>query len=112
MNAHPQTKKQWQNQLAALWPAVKGSLARVRKPCIRKNCPACARGDKHPAWLLSFSSQGRRKTMYVPLAMVPALKKAVENGRRIEQLLCRTGPDLLQQYRQSIKKGNRAGTKS
>jgi hypothetical protein len=112
MNTDPQAKQKWQNQLAALWPAVKGSLAKVHKPCIRKNCPACARGDKHQAWLLSFSSQGRRKTMYVPLAMVPVLKKALENGREIEQLLSRTGPELLQQYRQTVKNDAPPDTKS
>jgi hypothetical protein len=112
MNADPHAKQQWQNQLATLWPAVKGSLAKVHKPCIRKNCPACARGDKHQAWLLSFSSQGQRKTRYVPLAMVPVLEKALKNGRQIEQLLCRAGPDLLQQYRQTVKKDLPPGTKS
>jgi hypothetical protein len=89
--------------LATLWPAIKGSLAQVRKPCIRKNCPACARGDKHPAWLLSFTSQGKRKTMYVPLALVPTMKKALENGRKLEQLLYRTGPELIKQHRKTLK---------
>ena len=53
-------------QLQKLWPAIKGSLAEVRKPCIRPNCPACARGDKHPAFILSFTDKGRRRCMYVP----------------------------------------------
>jgi hypothetical protein len=105
MNDNPRAKQQWQNQITGLWPALKGSLAKVYKPCIRENCPACARGDKHLAWLLSFSSQGRRKTMYVPLALVPAMKKALQNGRKIEQLLHRTGPELLRQHRQMVKNG-------
>ncbi len=98
-------RQKWQKQLAALWPALKGSLAKVYKPCIRKNCPACARGDKHPAWLLSFSSQGQRKTMYVPLALVPTLKRALHNGRKIEQLLSKAGPQMLKEHRQKVKKG-------
>jgi len=104
MNNNPFARQKWLKQLAELWPALKGSLAKVYKPCIRKNCPACARGDKHPAWLLSFSAQGRRKTMYVPLALVPTLRKALHNGRKIEQLLYRAGPQMLQQHRQSLKK--------
>ena len=103
MNDALQAKQNWQRQLASLWPAAKGSLAKVYKPCIRKNCPACARGDKHPAWLLSLSSQGRRTTMYVPQAMVATLRKAIENGRRLDRLLSRTGPQLLRQYRKTIK---------
>jgi hypothetical protein len=98
-----QAKQRWQSQIRGLWPALKGSRAKVYKPCIRKGCPACARGDKHPAWLLSFSLQGRRKTMYVPQAMVPRLKQAIRNGRKIEQLLHRTGPQLLKQYRKHAR---------
>jgi hypothetical protein len=89
----------WENQLRQLWPAVKGSLAKVYKPCIRRGCKACASGQKHPAWMLSFTAQGQRKTMYVPLALVPTLKKALRNGRRIEQLLYRTGPRLIKEHR-------------
>jgi len=103
MNDDPQAKQKWLGQITPLWPALKGSLAKVYKPCIRKHCPACARGDKHPAWLLSFSSHGRRKTMYVPLALVPTLKKALQNGRKIEQLLHNTGPQLLKHHRQNQK---------
>ena len=86
-------------QLLPLWPALKGSLAQVRKPCIRPNCPACACGRKHPNYLLAFTQKGRRRCLYVPRAMVPMLKRALENGRRIEQLLYEMGPALLREYR-------------
>lgn len=86
-------------KLRPLWPALKGSLALVYKPCIRPNCRACARGDKHPNHLLAFTEKGRRRCLYVPQAMVPALKRALANGRRIEQLLYEMGPQLLQEYR-------------
>jgi|SRR5437867_2738206 len=103
MPDHLLAKQKWQTQLAPLWPAIKGSLAKVYKPCIRKSCPACACGDKHPAWFLSFSSGGRRKTMYVPLALVGTMKKAIQNGRKIEQLLHRAGPQVIKQHRKSAK---------
>lgn len=96
--------EKWKQQLAPLWPAIKGSLAKVYKPCIRKSCPACARGDKHPAWLLSFTAAGKRKTMYVPLAMVPTMKKALANGRKIEQILYKVGPELLKRHREMAEK--------
>src|SRR5215470_9452871 len=86
-------------ELLALWPALKGSLAMVRKPCIRPNCPACARGTKHPNYLLAFTQKGRRRCLYVPRSMVPVLKRALQNGRRIEQLLYDMGPRLLRDYR-------------
>ncbi len=92
-------EQQFRQRLLNLWPALKGSLALVRKPCIRPNCPACARGQKHPNYLLAFSAKGKRRCLYVPGAMVPLLKRALENGRRIEQLLYEMGPALLREYR-------------
>ena len=87
-------------QLQNLWPAIKGSLAEVRKPCIRPNCPACARGDKHPAYILSFTDKGRRRCMYVPTEMVAQLQQALRNGRALEEFLYQLGPELLRHYRQ------------
>ena len=86
-------------QLLPLWPALKCSLAEVYKPCIRPNCPTCARGDKHPNYLLAFTENGKRRCLYVPKPMVPLLQRALENGRRVEQLLYQMGPTLLREYR-------------
>ena len=95
----PPTPKPSLDQLRALWPAAKGSLALVYKPCVRPHCPACARGDKHPNYLLSFTEAGRRRCLYVPMAMVVILERALANGRKLEQLLYATGPALLKEYR-------------
>jgi hypothetical protein len=93
-------RKSFLRQLERLWPAIKGSLSEVRKPCIRPNCAACARGDKHPAFMLSFTDQGRRRCMYVPAELVPQLQQALHNGNALEALLYQLGPELLRQYRQ------------
>jgi hypothetical protein len=89
----------FERQIRSLWPALKGSLAKVRKPCVRPNCPACARGDKHPAWIFTVSQKGRRRCLYVPEALVPAIRLALRNGRRLEELLSRMGPAFVQAYR-------------
>jgi len=96
-------KKSFARQVLRLWPALKGSLNHVVKPCIRPTCPACARGDKHPAWLLAFTEGGRRRCRYVPLALVPRLQQALKNGRRLEQILYQMGPALIKQYRQQTR---------
>ena len=57
----------------------------------------------HPAWLLSLSLRGHRTTMYVPQALVATVKKAIQNGHRIEQLLYRAGPELIRKYRKTIR---------
>ncbi len=94
----PVQQRFWK-KLQACWPALKGSLALVHKPCVRPNCPTCASGKKHPNYLLAFSDKDRRRCLYVPAPMVPVLKRALSNGRRIEQLLYQMGPALLQEYR-------------
>jgi len=93
------TQQRLWNKLQGYWPALKGSLALVHKPCIRPNCRTCASGKKHPNYLLAFTEEGRRRCLYVPSATVPAIKRALNNGRRIEQLLYQMGPVLLQEYR-------------
>ena len=98
------------HQLRALWPALKGSLSRVHKPCIRPRCRACARGTKHRAWLLAFTQQGRRRCMYVPKALVPVLRQALQNGRKIEALLYQVGPELIRGYRRSRREAKSSKT--
>ncbi len=56
-------------------------------------------GDKHPAWMLSFTQRGRRRCLYVPLALVPVIRQAHKNGRRLEDLLYQVGPALLKEFR-------------
>ena len=85
-------------QLDKLWPAFKGSLAQVRKPCIRPHCAACARGDNHPAFILSFTDKGRRRCMYVPAQLVPQFQQALRNGKALEALLYQLGPEFLRAY--------------
>lgn len=82
-------------EMKKLWPVAKGSLSLVRKPCVRPSCKACASGEKHPVWLFSFRQAGRRRCMYVTEQMVPALRLAIENGRRLEALMADAGEALL-----------------
>ena len=102
-------QQQFAAQLADLWPALKGSLAQVRKPCIRPHCPTCARGDKHPAFLWTFTEQGRRRCLYVPAELVPRLRQALENGRRLESLLASLGPAWLRAWRRHRDATQRPG---
>lgn len=98
-NSPSALQRRFLEKVAPLWPALKGSLALVRKPCVRPHCRACARGQKHPNYLLAFNEKGRRRCLYVPQAMVAALEQALDNGRKIEQLLYAMGPALLAEHR-------------
>jgi hypothetical protein len=86
-------------QIASLWPAAKGSVAEVRKPCVRAGCKACAEGRKHHAFILSYKEGTRRRCLYVPAEKVAALRTAIAHGRRIEQLLSHCGAEMVRQAR-------------
>jgi len=90
---------QFLEQSAALWPALKGSLTEVRKPCIRPHCPACTQGHKHRAFLWTFTEQGRRRCLYVPAELVALLRQGLENGRQLEARLTALGPAWLRAWR-------------
>jgi hypothetical protein len=93
---------QFLTQLATLWPALKGSLSEVRKPCVRPHCPACAKGDKHPAFLWTFTEAGRRRCLYVPAELVPVLRQGLENGRQLQARLTALGRAWLRAWRQQL----------
>ena len=87
-------------QIASRWPAAKGSVAEVCKPCVRAGCKAYAEGRKHRAFILSYKEGARRRCLYVPAERVAALRTAIANGRRIEQLLSPCGAEMVRQARQ------------
>ena len=87
-------------QIAGLWPAAKGSVAEVRKPCGREGCKACAEGRKHRAFILAYKEGGRRRCLYVPAERAAGLRAAIAHGRRIEQLLSQCGAEMVKQARQ------------
>lgn len=104
-----QLRAQFREQLAALWPVLKGSLSQVAKPCIRPNCPACAKGDKHPAFLWTFIQGGQRRCLYVPSELVPLVRQGLENGRRLEARLAALGPAWLHAWRQQRDAAKKKG---
>lgn len=97
--APPPTLDQLARRLPRLWPAAKGSLSHVRKPCTRPDCPACKAGRRHPVWLFSGRLAGRRVCAYVPPARVATLRQALARGRRVEALLVQAALALLAQDR-------------
>lgn len=88
------------NEVASLWPLAKGSLAEVRKPCIRPHCPACRSGQKHKALIFSLVVGGKRRCLYVPQELGEEVRQALANGRRLEHRLSELGAELIQRYRQ------------
>ena len=81
-----------ESEAASLWPALLGSLSYRRTRCIQPNCAACQSGEQHSSWVLYGRHNGRRFAVYVPEDLVPEVRRAVDNGRALQDLLIQAGP--------------------
>lgn len=88
----PEELRRWfLRQVSHLWPLATGSLSLRTGPCIRENCSACQRGEGHASYAL-YGRQGKRRfSLYVPQELVPAIQQAVNNGRKLQELLQEVG---------------------
>jgi hypothetical protein len=77
--------------VGGIWPVATGSLSLRKGPCIRKNCPACAAGKGHSSHALYVRRGSRRFSIYVPERLVPEVRKAIENGRLLQDLINEAG---------------------
>jgi hypothetical protein len=84
-----------QSEAARLWPAVLGSLSFRRSPCVRENCPACMSGEQHPSYVLYGRLKGRRFAVYVPEELVPEVRRGLDHGRALQELLQQAAPRYI-----------------
>jgi|SRR3990172_1125228 len=92
----PDDVKRWLHRhFASLWPVGLGSLSLRRSPCVRTNCQACLSGKQHPSYVLYGRRKGRRFAIYVPSRLVPEVRRALRNGRRLQELLHETSQRLV-----------------
>ena len=88
----PEDVRRWfLNTMEKLWPVALGSISLRKSPCIRENCSACASGEGHSSYALSGYQGDRRFSVYVPDALAPEIQKAVEQGRRLQDLIKEAG---------------------
>ena len=87
-NESPADVVRWlERQSAEKWPAILGSLSLRRSPCIRENCPACQSGEQHQSYVLYGRVKGRRVSIYIPEELVPEVRRALANGRAVQETL-------------------------
>jgi hypothetical protein len=92
-NESPSDVVHWlQTEAAKLFPAVLGSLSFRRSPCVRENCAACMSGEQHPSYVLYGQVKGRRTAVYVPEELVPEMRRSLDNGRALQELLQQAAP--------------------
>ena len=88
----PSDVQQWFTKaIGGVWPVATGSLSLRKGPCIRKNCPACAAGKGHSSYAMYVRRGSRRFSIYVPERLVPEVRKAIENGRLLQDLINEAG---------------------
>jgi hypothetical protein len=96
MGETPQDVRHWfLSAIEDLWPVALGSISLRKSPCIRKNCTACASGEGHSSYALSGYRGNRRFSVYVPDELAPEIRKAVEKGRRLQDLIKEAGVRYL-----------------
>jgi hypothetical protein len=74
-----------------LWPVAVGSLSLRKGACMRPNCPACASGKGHSSYALYGRQRNQRFSIYVPEKLVPEVRAAVRNGRKLQELVNQAG---------------------
>lgn len=84
-----------QSEAAGLWPALLGSLSFRRSPCVRANCAACKSGEQHPSYVLYGRVKGRRVAVYVPEDLVAQVRRSLDNGRALQDLLAQAAPRYI-----------------
>jgi uncharacterized protein DUF6788 len=91
-------------EAAGLWPALLGSLSFRRSPCVRENCPACKSGEQHPSYVLYGRVKGRRIAVYVPEELVPEVRRGLDNGRALQELLQQAAPRYVKALKRERSK--------
>lgn len=97
----PQEVESWfQQQVTRLGPAGLGSLSLRRSGCVRPHCETCRSGVKHHSYVLYGHSKGRRYALYVPDDLVPEVRRMLDHGRRLQDLL----QEGAQRYVKALKR--------
>jgi hypothetical protein len=97
-----------QSEAAGLWPALLGSLSFRRSPCVRENCPACLSGQQHPSHVLYGRLKGRRIAVYVPEDLVSEVRRSLDNGRALQELLQQAAPRYIKALKRERAKASKS----
>ena len=101
----PSDVERWlAGRTAGIGPALLGSLSLRRSPCIRENCQVCLSGEQHQSYVLYGRLKGRRFSVYVPQELVPAVRRCLDNGRALQELLYEAAPRYVKALKRARTK--------
>jgi len=75
-NRHTTARDAALRQLARIGPFLEGALCQFQRP-------GCAK----PGWHLTFKQKGRTRTVYVPMDLVPEVKKWNRAHKQLKKLI-------------------------
>lgn len=93
-------RTEFHRDFKGFFPVAHGTLSLVRKTCNNPNSRLCASGERHPAWTFVFRKDGKARCMHVQPRHVEIVRKAVENGRKLEEMILDEGIALLERLRE------------
>ena len=82
-----QRRKVILEELAGIEEFVRGSVVLMKRRCTYAGCRRCASGRLHPTWVLTVSSHGKTRTIYLGAGRVAEAKRMAGNYRRLKTLL-------------------------
>lgn len=85
-------------RLRRVGPFVSGSMVVVSRRCGNPHC-RCATGEKHKGYYLMYKVKGKTTAVYVPVDLVPEVKKWVREHRRLKRLIA----DISEQQKEVIR---------
>ena len=71
-------------QIAKMTDFIRGSVVLMKRRCSRANCRRCAGGEGHPTWVMTASSGGKTRTVYLGEGRVGEAKRMVANYRAMQ----------------------------
>ncbi len=89
-------------EIRNIGPVVRGSVVNYKRTCGYKNCK-CAKGEKHSAFYLSRSINGKTKLSHISKQHVEQVKSWKDNHTRLMTLIDELTNCLLEELKD--KKG-------
>jgi len=80
-------RKRLVREIAAMGEFVRGSVVLMKRRCMRPGCRRCGSGRLHPTWVLTVSSEGKTRTVYLGEARLAKARRMVGNYRRLRALV-------------------------
>ena len=74
-------------RVRAIGPFMGGSLVLMERTCGNKAHCHCAQGPKHVSLYVTCASQGKTRTVYVPVDLESEVRRWSDNHRRLKDMI-------------------------